>query len=302
MMSEPILFGFPITAVFLYFIFYSFLGWVMETLYCSVREQHLVPRGFLLGPICPIYGVGALVMILFLSRYMYNLVIFYVVATVLMSAWEYFVGWLLEETTHIKYWDYSQHRFNFKGRISLFICLWWGLLAYITVFHIHPDVERLIALIPAWLRYVLSGSVGTLLLADTVTTIRKLALTAKVMTRLEEVRGELKLQLALGKAELGGRLENAMDNLSPELMTRFEEARDSVSKNLDEAAERLHARRNELVEQAERYSRRFRRRYSHITSKRFAPDLPDVKAAGERLKAALQKARNEREAAKAGKE
>jgi uncharacterized membrane protein len=297
-MSEPILFGLPITTVFLYFIFYSFIGWALETLYCSLVEKRFVVRGFLLGPICPIYGTGALMMVFFFSRYTSHLVYFYVVATVVMSAWEYFVGWLLEVTTHMKYWDYSHHKFNISGRISLFICLWWGVLAYVAVFHVHPEVEELFALIPAWLRYTLAGSAGTLLVVDTVTTIRKLALTAKVLTKLEEVSGELRLQVALGKAELGERWDTAVDSLSPELIERLGEARGNVSRNLDDMAELLRNRRNELVDQAERYSRRFRRRYSHITSNRFAPDFSDVKAAGERLKEALQKSRRERKAAK----
>ncbi len=115
-MSEPILFGLPVTTVFLFFIIYSFIGWAMETLYCSVLEKRFVARGFLLGPICPIYGAGALLMVFFFSRFTYSLLLFYTVATVVMSAWEYFVGWLLEATTHMKYWDYSRHRFNLSGR------------------------------------------------------------------------------------------------------------------------------------------------------------------------------------------
>lgn len=66
MMDAPMLLGYPIPLLFLYFIFYSFCGWVWETAYCSIKERHYVPRGFLYGPLCPIYGVGFLLMILFL--------------------------------------------------------------------------------------------------------------------------------------------------------------------------------------------------------------------------------------------
>jgi len=288
-MSEPMLFGSPITTVFLYFVFYSFFGWALETLYCSFLEKRFVARGFLLSPICPIYGVGALMMIFLISPYANHPVIFYLLATVVMSAWEYLVGWFLEVTTHIKYWDYSSHKFNISGRISLFICLWWGVLAYISVFYIHPEVEQMFAFFPAGLRYTLAGSIGTLLVVDTATTIHKLALIARVMTKLEDVSGEIRLQAALGKAELGERFETAVDNLPPELRARLGEARG----NLDDMVDHLRDRRNDLIEQAERYSRRFRRRYSHITSKRF--DFSDVKAAGERIKGMFKKATNEHE-------
>lgn len=280
-MAEPILFGTPLTLVFLYFIFYSFLGWAMETTYCSVLNGHFVARGFLFGPICPIYGAGALMMVFFFSRFADNLVIFYLVATVTMSSWEYFVGWLLEVTTHIKYWDYSKHRFNLKGRISLFICLWWGVLAYLAVFYIHPAVIVIFELIPVWMRYSLFGSVGTLLIVDAVTTIRTLALTAKVMARLEVVNSELKVQASLAKMELGERLE---ENLPPELLARLETLIANRPKNSKEALGLLRAKHNELMEQAERYSRRFLSRYYTLNSQRFSSILEELKARGERLK------------------
>ena len=110
------LMGFPLSNLFLYFILYSFLGWVMETCYCSIVERRLVARGFLYGPICPIYGGGVTLMILFFTPLKQNLALFYVVAVVVMTSWEYFVAWVLEVTTHVKYWDYSNFRLNLKGR------------------------------------------------------------------------------------------------------------------------------------------------------------------------------------------
>ena len=139
--------GYAVTDLFLYFIFYSFLGWVMETCYCSICERRLVPRGFLYGPICPIYGAGVLLMILFFTPLKQNLLLFYVVAVVVMSSWEYFVAWLLETTTHVKYWDYSHFRFNLKGRICLWVALVWGVLSYLVIFYIHPPVEELFAMV-----------------------------------------------------------------------------------------------------------------------------------------------------------
>lgn len=301
-MSEPFVFGVPISLVFLYFMFYSFLGWGMETTYCSVKQGHYVPRGFLFGPICPIYGVGALISVFFFSRFTDNPLVFYVLATLVMSSWEYFVGWFLETTTHMKYWDYSSQKYNLSGRISLFNSLWWGVLAYFTIFYMHPAVSRVGAMIPTWPRSALAGCLGTLLLVDTVTTIRSLALTTRVLGKLEEVSGELRLQAALGRAELSERLETARGNLSPEeLLLRLETARESASRNLDEATERLRVRRKELIGQAERYSRRFRSRYDTLASKRFEHGLADVKEAGEALKKMIRSKNQRGSAEEAGK-
>ena len=121
--------GYPLSTLVLYFCFYAFMGWLMETVYCSILEKRFVSRGFLHGPLCPIYGVGVLLMILFFKPLAGNIVVFYLVSTVTMSAWEYFVGWFLEVTTHMKYWDYSMSRFNLKCRICLWVCLIWGALS-----------------------------------------------------------------------------------------------------------------------------------------------------------------------------
>lgn len=246
---EPMLWNTPISLIFLYFIFYSFLGWAMETIYCSAVERRFVVRGFLLGPICPIYGVGALLMILPLSFFKDNLVVFYLVATVTLSAWEYFVGWFLETTTHVKYWDYSHFKFNIKGRITLWVCLWWGVLAYVAVFFIHPRTEALFAQLTVTQRHVLAGVLFVLLLVDSVTTIRKLALTARLMRMIEEAGEELRERAREAGEELQGRVEDALDSF-------FEEHPD-----WGEGAERLRHRYEQLLEQAEYQSRRFQRRY-----------------------------------------
>ena len=259
-MTEPMLWNTPLSLLFLYFIFYSFLGWVMETVYCSVLERRLVPRGFLLGPICPIYGVGAILMIMPLSFFKDNLVVFYVVATVTLSAWEYFVGWLLEVTTHVKYWDYSRFKWNVKGRITLWICLWWGVLAYLAVFHIHPATEALFAHLSVTARQVLAAVLFVLLCTDGITTVRKLALTARLMRMLEEASEELHGRAREARGELQDRAEQAWD----ELTDRVGDALDDLREDWPEAAEaleRLHLRYARLMDRAEQQSRRFRSRY-----------------------------------------
>ena len=161
--------GFPISSLFLYFILYSFLGWVMETCYCSIVEQRLVARGFLYGPICPIYGGGVVLMILFFTPLKQNLVLFYVVAVAVMTSWEYLVGWVLEAATHVKYWDYSQFRFNLKGRVCLWVALTWGVLSYLVIFFIHPPIQELVERLPVWLEFMLCGAFLALLSAVSYT-------------------------------------------------------------------------------------------------------------------------------------
>ena len=236
------IFGYPIYDLFLYFIFYSFLGWGMETCYCSVCERRLVPRGFLYGPICPIYGAGVLLMILFFTPLKRNLVLFYVVAVTVMSSWEYFVAWLLETTTHVKYWDYSNFRFNLKGRVCLWVALVWGVLSYIVIFHIHPPIDARFDRIPPVLKYALCSVLLVVLLTDAAFTIHHLALVSRLVVGVTALGEDLQVQLALGKAEL-------TDKLEPKA---------------EAARQRYYAE----VAKLERISRRFRNRYSKMSVNR----------------------------------
>lgn len=272
--------GYPITELFLYFIFYSFLGWLMETCYCSICERRLVPRGFLYGPICPIYGLGVLLMILFFTPLKSCLPLFYIIAVVVMSSWEYFVAWLLETTTHVKYWDYSHFRFNIKGRICLWVALVWGVLSYIVIFWIHPPVSELYHRIPVFLVYVLFGVLLVVLITDAVLTIRHLALISKLVVSVTAAGEELQLQLSLGKAEL----EDKLGEQSAALRQRY----------------------SEQVAQLERYSRRFRSHYSNMkASNRYKIRSEDLRAAADLAKEELLKRKEEamaaRRAKKAGK-
>ena len=246
--------GFPISNLFLYFILYSFLGWVMETCYCSIAERRLVARGFLYGPICPIYGGGVVLMILFFTPLKKNLLLFYVVAVVVMTSWEYFVGWILEVTTHVKYWDYSHFRFNIKGRVCLWVALTWGILSYIVIFFIHPPIQELVESLPIWLEFMLCGAFLALLAVDATATIRNLVLLALHVESVTQLGQELQLQAALGKAELSDRL--------------------------GDGAAALRQRYSEQVAQLERVSRRFRNIYGTLkVNQKYSVSHEDILAA-----------------------
>jgi len=264
------LFGLPLSLAFLYFIVYSVMGWIMETIYCSVLEKRFVPRGFLYGPLCPIYGVGVLMMICWFQPLMDRPALFYLTATVCMSAWEYFVGWFLETTTHIKYWDYSMYRFNLKGRICLWVCLMWGVLSFMVLYFIHPRVAAGLAKIPALAVYVLDGFFLGVLVSDAGATIYQLAKTAQLLDKLQQAGDELRLQVHLAKEEAADRLEELLPD------------------QLDDAGRELKERYELLMARAEHFSRRFRTSFSGMRpASRDKAAFESVKRRGEKIKARL---------------
>ena len=153
---------------------------------------------------------------------------------------------------------------NIKGRVCLPVSLFWGVMSYVAVFWIHPPVARLFARIPMWLQYTLCGSFFTLLAVDTVTTVRKLALVTRAMNKLQTAGDELRLQMALAKADLGDNIEE----VGEQLRQKLDGVRGSLPPSAAERLDRLMDDYNELLARAERQSRRFRNRYVHMTSQR----------------------------------
>ncbi len=122
----------------LLFTVYSFLGWLSESIYCSFPAKRFVNRGFLNGPVCPVYGFGALLVISVLTRYRENLFLLFLAAVVLTSALEYATGLVLERAFHTKYWDYADKPLNLQGRVCLENSLMFGGMSVLAVAVIHP--------------------------------------------------------------------------------------------------------------------------------------------------------------------
>lgn len=131
-----------------WFYIYSFLGWLWETCYVSVRKGKLINRGFINGPLCTIYGCGALAVYLILLPVSGNLLLLFVGGVVVATALEYVTAVLMENIFHTSWWDYSDNKFNFQGRICLGCSLGWGLFTVGLFRVLHPVVSDIVELYP----------------------------------------------------------------------------------------------------------------------------------------------------------
>lgn len=178
-----------------YFVIYSFLGWTMESIFRSIAEKKIINTGFLRGPFCPIYGIGAIIMLLFLKRFENNPILLGIIAVIVLTAWEYIVGVLLEKIFHTKYWDYSDHKFHFQGRICLTNSIYWGFLGVIFVKYIHPFIENIIGKIDKTLLQYIIAILFIIFLIDTVTSIIKVKNMKTTLEKIENINKEIKEKL-----------------------------------------------------------------------------------------------------------
>lgn len=128
----------------LFFYFYCFLGWVWETCYVSVLKARWVNRGFMRGPFLPIYGSGAIVVLIFTLPFRTNAWLVFVVGMTSATLLEYFTGAAMEKMFHVRYWDYSRQRLNLNGHICVTSSLAWGCFSVILTLYGHTPVERFV--------------------------------------------------------------------------------------------------------------------------------------------------------------
>lgn len=161
-MIEILVYGFMI------FYICSFVGYFMEVFWVFLGSKKLVNRGFLCGPIIPIYGFGALLILLTLFRYYEDPVVVFVFGVIITSALEYFVSFLLEKIFHNKWWDYSKVKYNLNGRICLKNSLAFGILALFIVYFVAPMFSLLFSLFSKNFWMILALVLFILTLLDTI--------------------------------------------------------------------------------------------------------------------------------------
>lgn len=200
-----------VCVVFLYFISYSFIGWVCETIWCSVGSRHFVNRGFLNGPICPVYGFGALIVLYLLSPFTENFFTLFLAGIVLTSTLEYVTGWLMEKLFHLKLWDYSQRFCNINGRVCLRNSVLFGMMAVALVWGIHPFLAGLVDKFPPAAVYALSGAWAAVLFSDLAVTVHSALQLNGKLEELHEAMEELREKTEAGRMELQELVESKLE-------------------------------------------------------------------------------------------
>lgn len=203
-----------------FFYLYCFMGWCVESVHVSIRTRHLTNRGFLRGPFLPIYGSGAMMMLVVSMPFRDSVVLTYVAGCIGATALEYVTGVVMEALFKVRYWDYSYRKFNFQGHICLATTLSWGFLTILMTEILHVPVERFVFAIPASVLNISTLVLTVGFVADFTLSFKAAVDLRNVLFKMEQAKEEM-----LGVLK---RLEAIMETANQEVESYKEALTESV--------------------------------------------------------------------------
>lgn len=177
--------------IIFYFIIYSFLGWCLESIYKTIIFKKPTNSGFLYGPFCPMYGIGAILMV-WAGQLSSNPIVIFIMAFLIFSVWEYLVAVIIEKLFKTRYWDYSYLKFNLQGRVCLKNSFYWGILGIILIYVIQPVINKLTEFIPHDILIYVDIILMIAILVDTVITIFRIMFIDKKIRQVFEIGEAIK--------------------------------------------------------------------------------------------------------------
>lgn len=215
----------------LFFYFYCFFGWCFESTYVSIRQKKLVNRGFMRGPFLPLYGSGAIMMLVVAKPFEGNLVAVYIAGCIGATILEYVTGVTMEKMFKVRYWDYSKQRFNFQGQICLRSTLAWGGLTILMTGFAHKPIERAFLAIPEPVHSVITVLLTIYIVADFTLAFKAALDLRDFLVAMERAQHEMEI--------LQKRMDVLIAIAGDELSARRQAAGESLSELKEAAGEQL---------------------------------------------------------------
>lgn len=251
-----------VVMTFLIFIFYSFLGWCIESFGSIAYKGHFINRGFLIGPICPVYGFGFLLIYYLLRGYLSAPIILFCMSVIICSSLEYFTSWIMEKLFNARWWDYSNRRFNINGRICLDNSALFGVLSFIIMYNIHPSYLGLLNAMNYKTLLVIAIIIFILFVADVLVSVnvisrlKTVAHDVKVKDNTEEMKAKVRESFAK-QGKLYNRLAKAFDfvvnneviaELRVKVKSGASKAKNGITKRISSASIELEKKAKKNIE------------------------------------------------------
>lgn len=251
--------GFSLYHVLAFFLIYSCTGWCLEVIFAAATTGQLVNRGFLNGPVCPIYGFGMIIVLFTLTPLQDSVLLLYIGGVILPSALELVGGWALYKLYHTRWWDYSDFPFNIGGYICLEFSLLWGVGTLVVMRIVHPVVAGLVDMIPPFVGFVVMCVLYAVYAADVVVTAFAASGLAKTLDAMEQLADSIHAVSDAMTQLLGTTTLNAdqkLDEQRLQLKLAAAEAREAAPKKraLRETLAAVRAKTEEAREAAKRAS------------------------------------------------
>lgn len=254
------IFGVDVKIYFLLFMIYSFVGWCIEVAGRLIEDKRFINRGFLIGPYCPIYGYGGILITLLLKKYTEDPFTLFIMAILVCGILEYATSYFMEKIFKARWWDYSKRRFNINGRVCLETIIPFGLLGLLIMYVTNPFlIGKLELLSENWLNalfwvllviYVIDTVVSTVVISY----IKKaLKFVAEKVDTTEELTKKIKEVLSK-KSVLHRRLANAYPKLQAvkiKIKEKTEEIKKQVEEQSREVIEQIKNQKDEIKGQIE---------------------------------------------------
>ncbi len=264
----------------LFFFFYCFLGWCFESSYVSGKQGRFVNRGFMNGPLLPIYGSGAMMMLVVSSPFQDNLIAIYFAGVAGATVLEFVTGTAMEALFHVRYWDYSNQRFQYKGHICLSSSVAWGFLTLFLTQILHKPVEQVICGLSERAAVIAASVIGSIALIDFILSFRAAFELRDLLAKLDKARQEVeKAKEELARWQKRMDAEHALR--AQESEHKKEQRKEQLEQWLSERSKQAAA----IAESARRKlgNRRIVRGNPGMASRRFKDSMEELKRMVQRL-------------------
>ena len=218
------------------FFIYSFIGWLMEVILSLYNEHKFVNRGFLLGPYCPIYGFGSLLLYFLLKNYTNNFIVLFILTMFICSLLEYTTSYIMEKIFGARWWDYSNRKFNINGRVCLIGAVVFGTLSLILIKLVHPLVLKMIGMMSDTLFHTIVIALAVIFITDNVVTIAGFCHFDK---KIKKFADELKLQTEKLSENIKAKTENIKSKTNIQVPSVFSDIQENLAKKFNFQEKRM---------------------------------------------------------------
>lgn len=261
----------------LFFFVYCFFGWVYETTVVSLREKKFVNRGFLKSPFLPIYGFGAIMILICTIPVSENPFWVYVCGMVGATVLEYLTGWVMEMIFKVKYWDYSKKYLNINGYICLECTLIWGFFSLLMTYIVHKPIEKIVLNMSATVNLVLVIILSSLFVADFIISFKTAVDMAKYLDRLYKLKEEFDVMAYIKLEETEEAIKDKSFMMKKELVEDFRELYKNKTREIEVRMVVLQSEREELLNKIGFFKKSLLNSFPRATSRTFGNTVNEIR-------------------------